>query len=155
VTENTPIDPLPGDGPPQAIPPAAGAPANVAIPPAGASAAIDTSDGQARTFAMLCHLSAFSALIGIPFGNILGPLVVWLVKRDELPMVEHQGKESLNFQISMTIYLIVAGLLSLVLIGIPILIGLVIAWFVLVIVGSVRANGGELYRYPITIRFIN
>ena len=154
MTENTPIEPLPGDGPPQAIPPAAATPAQAPPPPADATLGIDTSNSQARTFAMLCHLSAFAALIGIPLGNILGPLVVWLIKREELPMVDHQGKESLNFQISMTIYLIVAGLLSLLLIGIPLLIGLAIAWFVLVIIGSVRANAGELYRYPITIRFI-
>src|SRR5688572_24127435 len=145
MTEQTPIDPLPGDGPPQAVPPAAG----LSTPGPATPATVEGS--QERTFGMLCHLTAFLALIGIPFGNILGPLVVWLVKREEFPFVDEQGKESLNFQISMTIYLILAGLLSLLLIGIPILIGLAIAWIVLVIIGSVRANAGESYRYPITI----
>lgn len=106
-------------------------------------------------WAMLAHLTALLALIGIPFGNIFGPLVVWLVKREEFPLVDDQGKESMNFQISMTIYLIVAGILSFLLIGIPFLIALAIAWLVLVIIGSVKANTGERYRYPITIRFIS
>ena len=105
-------------------------------------------------FGMLCHLTGFLALVGIPFGNIFGPLVVWLIKREEFPFVDGQGKEALNFQISMTIYLIVTGLLSFLLIGLPFFIGLGIAWIVLMIIASVKAYGGEAYRYPITMRFI-
>ena len=73
---------------------------------------------------MLCHLAALSAFVGVPFGHVLGPLVVWLIKRNEIPMVEQQGKESLNFQISMTIYGMVAFLLVFVVVGIFLLIGL-------------------------------
>ena len=107
-----------------------------------------------RTLAMMCHLSAFAGLF-VPLGNIWGPLVFWLVKKDELPDVDAHGKESLNFQISMSIYIVVSILLSLLLIGIPVLVGLTIYWIVAVIIASVRANNGELYRYPLAIRFIN
>lgn len=103
---------------------------------------------------MMCHLSAFAGFF-VPLGNIWGPLVFWLVKKDELREVDLHGKESLNFQISMSIYIVVAVLLSLLLIGIPVLIGLVIYWIVAVIIASVRANDGELYRYPLAIRFLN
>ncbi len=102
---------------------------------------------------MLCHLSAFAGLF-IPLCNILGPLIVWLIKRTEMPDVDAHGKESLNFQISMTIYGIVCAFLILILVGIPLLIIGAIFWFVVVIIASVRANAGELYRYPLTIRFI-
>ena len=74
-----------------------------------------------RTWAMLCHFSAFAGLI-FPFGNFLAPLIIWLIKKEELPFVEDQGKEVLNFQISMTIYLLISGMLCIILIGIPIII---------------------------------
>ena len=109
---------------------------------------------QDRTWAMLCHLSALSMYIGIPFGNILGPLVIWLIKRDEFPFVNEQGKESLNFEISMTIYFFIAGFMILVLIGIVLLPALFITQLVLVIIASVKAGDGESYEYPFTIRFL-
>jgi len=104
--------------------------------------------------AMLTHLSAFAGIF-VPLGNIWGPLVVWLIKKDESPEVDAHGKESLNFQISATLYMIVSAILMLVLVGILLLIGLAVFWVVVVIVASVRANSGEFYRYPLTIRFIN
>ena len=109
---------------------------------------------EERLWGMLCHLAALSAFVGVPFGHVLGPLVVWLIKRNEIPMVEQQGKESLNFQISMTIYGMVAFLLVFVVVGIFLLIGLGIFNLVMVIIASVRANDGRLYRYPLTIRFL-
>ena len=65
---------------------------------------------DARTWATLCHLSALLVLLGLPLGNVFGPLVAWLIKRNEHPFVDDQGKEALNFQISMTVYGIVAGM---------------------------------------------
>lgn len=105
-------------------------------------------------FMMLTHLSAFAGLF-IPFGNILGPFVVWIIKKDQMPEVDAHGKESMNFQISTTIYAVVFGILSFVLIGLPFLIGLAIFWLVMVIMTSVKANEGLLYKYPLTIRFLN
>ncbi len=77
-----------------------------------------------------------------------------MIKKEELPLVDEEGKESLNFQISMTIYFIGAGILSIFLIGIPILIGLVAAHIILVIIASVKTNNGEKYTYPFTLRLI-
>ncbi len=116
-------------------------------------AEIDQS--QARTWAMLAHLSTLCAFVGVPFGHILGPLIVWLVKKDEFPFVDDQGKEALNFQISLTIYGIVSGILCIVLIGFVFLLVLFIMDLVLTIMAAVAANRGEYYRYPLTIRFIS
>ncbi len=107
-----------------------------------------------NTWAMLCHLTALCAYIGVPFGNILGPLVVWLVKKDQMPLVDDQGKESLNFQISVTIYALVSALLVLVVIGFVLLIALAIFHLVFTIIGGVKAGQGEAYRYPMCIRLI-
>ena len=107
-----------------------------------------------RTWDVLCHLLALAGLIGIPFGNILGPLILWLIKREELSSVNEHGKESLNFQISMTIYTIAAGLSVLLLIGFVLLPAIIVTNLVFVIIASVKANEGEFYRYPLSIRFI-
>ncbi|MEA5449196.1 DUF4870 domain-containing protein [Leptolyngbya sp. CCNP1308] len=112
------------------------------------------SNPESRMWAMLAHLSALSGFV-IPFGNIIGPLVIWLVKRDEMSFVNDQAKEALNFNISMTIYMVVAGVLIFVLIGIPLMIVLGIAWLVLVILAAVKANEGTAYRYPLTLRLVN
>ncbi len=111
------------------------------------------SNPESRMWAMLAHLSALSGFV-IPFGNIIGPLVIWLVKRDEMSFVNDQAKEALNFNISMTIYMMVAGVLIFVLIGIPLMIVLGIAWLVLVILAAVKANEGTAYRYPLTLRLV-
>lgn len=125
--------------------------------PPGRSPSTSTQD---NLWPMLAHLSALAGLI-IPFGNILGPLVVWLVKKDEMPIVNEYGKESLNFQISATLYLIALGFVAFILtfIGIGLLlypvIGLAyLADLILVIIASVEANKGNAYHYPLTIAFI-
>ncbi len=106
-----------------------------------------------RTFAMLCHLTSLSGLV-VPFGNIIVPLVLWLLKKDTMPFVDDQGKESLNFQISMTIYLLVCIPLLFVLIGIPLMIILGLADVILTVIATIKANEGIAYRYPLTIRFL-
>jgi uncharacterized protein len=112
------------------------------------------TEKSARTWSMLCHLSALTLFIGIPFGNLAGPLLVWLLKRNEYPRVDEHGKESLNFQLSMTIYALFAALLIVVLVGIPLLVVLVVVNIVLVVVASVKASNGEPFRYPLTLRLI-
>ncbi len=109
---------------------------------------------SARTWAMLCHLLALVQLVGVPFGNIIGPLVMWLIKRNDHPFIDGHGKESLNFQISMTIYILVSGLLALFVIGLPILFVVGILDIVFPIVAAVAASDGRDYRYPLTIRFL-
>jgi len=103
---------------------------------------------------MLCHLLSLVGLLGVPFGNILGPLVIWLVKKDQDAFVDDNGKEVLNFQISVTIYGIVCGLLIFAFIGILLLPILIIAVVIYTIIGALKANEGVLYRYPLTIRFL-
>jgi uncharacterized Tic20 family protein len=88
------------------------------------------------------------------FGHILGPLIVWLVKRADSPEIDQHGKEALNFQISMLIYNIVAGILCLILIGFVLLAILHVLNVVFVIIAALRASEGQLYRYPLTIRLI-
>ena len=102
---------------------------------------------------MLCHLAALAGFL-MPFGSIVGPLIIWLIKKDEFPFVDEQGKESLNFQISVAIYGIVSAILIIVFIGIILLVALIIADVVLVVVASIKTNKGESYRYPLTIRLI-
>lgn len=114
----------------------------------------ENEDKQSNTWGMLCHLTALSLCIGIPFGNIVGPLVVWLIKKDEYAFVNEQGQESLNFQISMTIYGVISAILCLVIIGFFLLLAIVVADFILVIIATVKASKGEAYKYPFTIRLI-
>lgn len=113
----------------------------------------DAPEGD-KTMAMLCHLLSFVGFIGIPLGNILGPLVLWLIKKDQDALVDATGKEVLNFQISAFIYGIVCALLFFVVIGVVLLPILIIAVVVYTIIGAMKANEGQLYRYPFTIRFI-
>jgi uncharacterized Tic20 family protein len=107
---------------------------------------------ESRNWATFAHLSAFVMFLGIP--SLIGPLVVWLAKKDD-PYVEAQAKEALNFNISMLIYAIVAGISILLVIGIIALPAVFIAWFVLVIVAAIKAADGEDYRYPFTIRLVS
>jgi uncharacterized protein len=112
------------------------------------------SGGDERTWAMICHLSTFAGY-AIPFGNIVGPLAVWLIKRHEMPLVDDQGKEALNFQISVLIYLGVCIPLMIVVVGFFLAIAVVIFSIVVTIIAAMRANEGIAYRYPLTIRFIS
>ena len=113
----------------------------------------EMDEKQENMWATFCHLGAF-AFYFIPFGNIIAPLVIWLLKKDESPLIDDQGKESLNFQISITIYAIVSAILILVVIGIFLLICLWIFANVFVIIAAVKANSGEKFRYPLTIRMV-
>jgi len=113
----------------------------------------DAPDKDACMWAMLCHLASLSGYL-IPFGNLVGPLVVWLIKRDAHPFIDDQGKESLNFQITMTVLLVVA--LATLCVGIGIVLAPIVALYgiVMAIIAAVKANNGERYRYPATIRLI-
>ncbi|MEO0510690.1 MAG: DUF4870 domain-containing protein [Verrucomicrobiota bacterium] len=119
-----------------------------------------------NTMGMLCHLLSLVALLGIPFGNIIGPLVIWLIKREESSFVEDCGKESVNFQISVTLYGVGISLISFPTIIIPFigfltmpvamlaLVALFIFTLVQVVIASIKASEGSYYEYPYSIRFI-
>jgi len=104
-------------------------------------------------WATLCHLSALSGFI-VPFGSLIGPLIIWQLKKNEFPIVDDQGKEALNFQITTLIAAIVSGILIFVAIGIVLLIVVAIASLVLTIIAAIKANNGETYRYPFALRLI-
>ena len=108
-----------------------------------------------RTWCILAHATALVGFLVPVAGHIVGPLIVWLAKRQDSPEIDAHGKESMNFQISMLIWNVIAGILCLVLIGIPLLILLHILNIIFVIVATIRASEGQLYRYPLTIRLIN
>jgi uncharacterized protein len=103
----------------------------------------------------MCHASALAGFFIPGAGHILGPLIIWLAKRTDSPEIDAHGKESLNFQISMLIYSLISGILCLILIGFLLLAILHLLNLVLVIVASIQASEGKLYRYPITIRLIS
>jgi uncharacterized protein len=108
---------------------------------------------EERTWGMLCHLLALSGFL-VPFGSIIGPLIIWLIKKDEMEFVNDQGKESINFQLTMLIAFIISAILMLILIGFVLMIILAIFDVVVIIIASIKANDGIRYRYPYAIRFL-
>lgn len=107
-----------------------------------------------RQFAMFCHFAAFAGLI-IPLGSIIGPLVMWLIKKDESAFINYHGKEALNFNITMALVSIVCFVLIFVVIGILLLPLVMIFWLVMVIIAGIKANDGIEYRYPFSLRLVS
>jgi len=109
---------------------------------------------------MLCHLSALAGFV-IPFGNILGPLLVWQVKKHEIPSVEVHGKAALNFQLSVLVAMVVsvtaAVLLSFFCVGfllIPVVMLIGLAGLIFAIIAGIKANNGEDYKYPFSLELV-
>ena len=107
-----------------------------------------------RTWGMLAHLSALAGLVVPLIGIVLGPLVVWLAKRDESEFVAAHAKEALNFNISVLLGAIVCMLLMLVFIGVLLGTALFIAWLVMTLVAAIKASEGHPYRYPFSLRLV-
>jgi len=134
-----------------------------AIPPPEPPVAPPVSSGATndeRQWALFTHLSALLGFL-IPFGNVLGPLIFWQIKKNESSFIDDQGKEALNFQI--TFSLVMIGLVFVGTILLVVLIGFIfyiaafvagVAWLVLSILAGIRANNGEYYRYPWTWRLV-
>ena len=106
-----------------------------------------------RNWAMFCHLSAFAGFF-FPFGGIIGPLICWLSKKDESEWVDKNGKESMNFQLSILLYFILALPLCFIIVGIPIEMFLGVLKVVCIIIASVKGSKGEKFKYPLSIPFI-
>jgi uncharacterized Tic20 family protein len=112
------------------------------------------SSKEEQNWAMFCHLAALSGFI-IPLGNILGPLILWLIKKDTMPLVDQHGKEALNFQITVLFAFIISAVLTLVLIGFLLMFVVGIGALVLTIMAAVKVSNGQLdYRYPLAVRLI-
>jgi len=107
-----------------------------------------------RMWGMLCHLLGMGWLIFPPIGGVLGSLVMWLIKREDYPFVEEQGKEALNFQISMLIYWFISLALFVVCVGPFLMAAVAVADIVFAIIATIKSNEGVHYRYPLTIRFV-
>jgi uncharacterized Tic20 family protein len=126
-------------------------------PSGGASA-------EERQWAMFAHLSALlggllTSVVG-GWGTFVGPLVIWLIKKETMPFVDDQGKEALNFNITVALVALAMTLLTLVTFGIgaiislPVLVIVGIAWLVLTIIATIKSNEGVAYRYPVALRLI-
>ncbi len=109
---------------------------------------------EQRNWALFAHLSALIGLV-VPLGFVLGPLILWLIKKDQMPLVNEAGKEALNFQLTMLIGVVIAFVLMLVIIGVFLLAAIAVFDIVMVIIAAVQTSNGARYRYPLTIRFIH
>ena len=117
-------------------------------------------ESRARTWNMLCHISALAGFV-IPFGHILGPLIVWQIKKDEIPSTDSHGKAALNFQITVTIVAFVGGfaaaIFSFIGIGFLFFPLVMLVWLVgliLAIIAGIKANNGEDYKYPFSLELV-
>ena len=122
------------------------------LPPTGGPV---SPNDPARSWNVACHLAALTGLVTV-VGFILGPLIVWLLKKADYPSVDHHGKEAVNFQLSVLLYSFGLGVTSAFTCGltVPLLLVLVVAQVVLVVVASIKVGNGEDYRYPLTLRLI-
>ena len=107
-----------------------------------------------RTWGMLAHLSALAGLVMPLIGIVLGPLVVWLARRDESEFVAAHAKEALNFNISVLLGALACMLLMLVFIGFLLGTALFVAWLVMMLVAAIKASEGQTYRYPFSLRLV-
>jgi hypothetical protein len=108
---------------------------------------MDTVSNNERMLAAAIYVTSF-------FSALIGPLIIWLIKKDESDFVDFHGKEYLNFFISYSVYVIVASILMVVLIGFILLPIIGIMVFVLTIIGAVKAYEGEIYRLPFVFRLL-
>ena len=121
--------------------------------PAAIPEAAPEPDKDAKMWAMFCHLAGLATYL-MPLGGIIAPLIIWQIKKDEHPFINENGKEALNFQISIFIYFVVAFLLVFAFIGFFLVPAVVVFNLVLLIIAGIKANNGESYQYPLCIRFI-
>lgn len=103
---------------------------------------------------MFAHFSSLLGFLGIPLANVIAPLVIWQMKKDELPFAAAEAKEALNFQITVMIYLVISAVLCVLLIGFILLPAVGIFALVMTIIAGIKANEGTAYRYPLTLRLV-
>lgn len=132
---------------------------------------LDQPTHEEKNSALFAHLASFGSLI-FPFGNIIGPMIVWLIKKDQSEFVDEHGKESLNFQITYTIIILIlvglgvgsaissglndsdGGIAISLILFVTLIIFYALFALVLIIIAAVKASKGEMFRYPMSIRFI-
>ena len=140
-------------------------PESVIPPPPSEPPMAGEPSAEQRQWAMFAHLSALVGAIltgawGGGWGCFIGPLIIWLMKKETMPFVDDQAKEALNFNITVAIVAVVLVLLTVMTLGIGLVIaipvGIVvgIAWLVFTIIAAIKANEGVRYRYPFTLRLV-
>jgi hypothetical protein len=137
--------------PPSGGPAPAGPPVAPAAPPAAPPVA-SADERQERTWASLVHLAGLALFI--PFGNVLGPLTIWLVLKGKYPALDRHGKAAINFQFSVLIYLLISMVLAAVLVGVVLAMVVLILDIIFVITATLRASEGQQYSYPISFHFL-
>lgn len=123
-------------------------------PPPAPPPPIASAPGPDHSWAVLTHLSALCGYI-IPLGHVLGPLLVWQLKKDTAPEVILHGKEAVNFQLSCLLYAVIAALLIFAMVGVPLLFALGLMNVICITIASIKANQGIAWHYPLTIRFVS
>lgn len=122
------------------------------LPPEG-------NDASARQWITVLHLSALAGLVIVGFGHILGPLIIWLLKKNEVPGIDAAGRSVLNFQISWSLWFFLSGVVAMVgsclVVPLALPVGIFIAWLAFVINGAIKASNGVSYNFPLTIRFFS
>ncbi|GGP49444.1 hypothetical protein GCM10009347_15640 [Shewanella algicola] len=108
---------------------------------------------QAKDMGLLIHAASFAGYV-FPFGSVLGPLIVWLMKRDEFEFANQCGKNCLNFKLSLMIYAMISAVLILVGVGVLLLAALALLDIICTIIAIVKANDGIAYHYPLSIKFL-
>ena len=122
------------------------------LPPEG-------NDASARQWITVLHLSALAGLVIVGFGHILGPLIIWLLKKNEVPGLDAAGRSVLNFQISWSLWFFLSGVVAAVgfclVVPLALPVGTFIAWLAFDINGAIKASNGVSYKFPLTIRFFS
>jgi uncharacterized Tic20 family protein len=108
---------------------------------------------QAKDMGLLIHAASFAGYV-FPLGSVLGPLIVWLMKRDEFEFANQCGKNCLNFKLSLMIYALISAILILVGVGVLLLAGLALLDIICTIMAIVKASDGIAYQYPLSIKFL-
>lgn len=121
---------------------------------AARSRMLDPKVRETRQWAMWLHLSLLAGYL-IPVAGLVTPIVIWQVKKEELPGLDRHGREAVNWMLSYLIYGAGAAVLSFLLFGIPLLLLLGLLGIVLPVVAAIKASGGECWRYPLAIRFFD
>ena len=112
-----------------------------------------THTADEKNWVLFTHLAGLAGQV-FPFGGILGPLLVWQMKKQEMPFLDQHGKDAVNFQLSMALFMIISIPFMFIIIGIPALIALVFTQLIGTVLASIKAYNGEKYKYPLSLRFL-
>lgn len=113
----------------------------------------DDSSKEFRQWAMFLHLSMLLGFV-VPLAGLVAPIVIWQIKKEEMPAIDAHGKVALNWILSALIHGVGCFILSFILIGIPLMIALALLTIIFPIIAGIKANEGTLWKYPLSIPFL-